>query len=227
MPVTYSLKKQSERDEPRENQAVSEYLEAPGGGGSVERDVSVTYGWEVSGGFELPFEGISYQLGVSYQQSKTFQVHYVARLLPGERARIAYTPHYHVVDALVTKTTGGDLIPNPTGNMVPTQVVTEYEDRPATIKLPSDDGYFHLEYDGCHVYSDNQFGGQAVRLSKRDWDWGSFPNDAISSLRVPADHTLQIFEDTHFTGKSTVFTEGDYGYVGDEWNDRISSIKIW
>jgi hypothetical protein len=228
MPDTYTFDIQSQVDQlrPDLNQAVSEYVDAPGGGGSVTRQVSATCTWTLQAGISLSFGVVNSNLGGSYSESRTFGDNYIMTLLPGERARIAYTPNFRVVNALVTETSGGDIIPNPTGNSVPTQVVTDYSNQPATINLPIDGGHFHLDYDGAHFYTDSQFRGTVIRLAKGDWDWGSIPNDAISSLRVPNNYTVEVFTDTHFQGASRTFGPGDYNYVGDDWNDQISSIKI-
>jgi hypothetical protein len=50
-------------------------------------------------------------------------------------------------------------------------------------------------------------------------------NDLISSLVVPAPLQVTVFEDANRGGASKVFSSSA-GYVGDDWNDRISSMDI-
>jgi hypothetical protein len=57
------------------------------------------------------------------------------------------------------------------------------------------------------------------------YDWGQIHNDAISSLRVPAGMRVTLYTDTHFQGGSKTFTQ-DTPYVGDDFNDRTSSIQV-
>jgi hypothetical protein len=54
---------------------------------------------------------------------------------------------------------------------------------------------------------------------------GSVGNDTISSLKVAPGYQVTVYTDTHATGSSTTFTS-DTPYVGDNFNDKISSIEI-
>lgn len=49
-------------------------------------------------------------------------------------------------------------------------------------------------------------------------------NDQVSSIRVPPNHKVEVFEDTNFGGASTLFTASTPN-VG-SWNDKISSVKV-
>lgn len=51
------------------------------------------------------------------------------------------------------------------------------------------------------------------------------PNDAITSVLVPPDWILAIFEDANFGGRSRAIT-APADHLGDDWNDRLSSAKV-
>jgi hypothetical protein len=75
------------------------------------------------------------------------------------------------------------------------------------------------------IYDDvSYFGGSQV-LEIGSYDWGQFKNDTISSLRVPGGIKVTVFNEVHFSGSSKTFT-GDTSYVGDDFNDKISSIIV-
>lgn len=230
MPENYSFEKQWEADQDRFDwrQAVSEYVSAPGGGGTVTRVVSATITWGITFSEGISFESVNAAVGGSYSEAKTFGDNYTMNLLGEEKARIIYVPKIHFMNGWLTKTTGGDIIPVPSGNPpIPTPVTTEIDHQWIQIHFPVDGGTFELEYDVPTFYTDSWYKGQAIRLTKGVYDWGSIPNDAISSLRVPENYTVALFKDTHFKGESKVFGQGDYPYVGDDFNDQTSSINIW
>jgi hypothetical protein len=127
----------------------------------------------------------------------------------------------------LTITAGGDIIPTPGGPSIPTKEVVVLDHMWVQIHFPLDGGTFDLEFDVPTFYTDSWYHGQAIRLTKGGHDWGSIPNDAISSLRVPENFTVALFKDTHFQGESITFGPGNYPYVGDNFNDQTSSINIW
>lgn len=75
------------------------------------------------------------------------------------------------------------------------------------------------------VYDDSQYQGFAQTLDIGNYDWGQIHNDTISSLRVPDGMKVTLYSDTHFQGKSKTFTQ-DIPYVGNDFNDITSSIKV-
>jgi hypothetical protein len=75
------------------------------------------------------------------------------------------------------------------------------------------------------VYDDSQYLGYAQSLGIGYYDWGQIHNDTISSLRVPAGMTAVLYSDTHFLGQYAVVTQ-DMPWIGDEWNDQVSSIIV-
>ena len=52
-----------------------------------------------------------------------------------------------------------------------------------------------------------------------------FPNDALSSLKVPQGLKVTLYEHNIGTGRSKVFT-ADAAWVGDDFNDVTSNIKV-
>ena len=80
------------------------------------------------------------------------------------------------------------------------------------------------------VYEHSNYGGRAVSLEEGSYDYKDIlakgiVNDQISSLRVSDGYKVTIYDDEGFKGKSKEFTS-DASYVGDEMNDKTSSIKI-
>lgn len=47
----------------------------------------------------------------------------------------------------------------------------------------------------------------------------------MSSLKVPFGYKVTIYQDDNFSGKSKVITS-DASYIGNDWNDQMSSIKV-
>ena len=80
------------------------------------------------------------------------------------------------------------------------------------------------------LYEHSNYGGWAVSLEEGSYDYKDIlakgiVNDQISSLRVSNGYKVTIYDDEGFKGKSKEFTS-DASYVGDEMNDKTSSIKI-
>ena len=80
------------------------------------------------------------------------------------------------------------------------------------------------------LYEHSNYGGWRVSLEEGSYDYKDIlakgiANDQISSLRVSDGYKVTIYDDEGFKGKSKEFTS-DASYVGDEMNDKTSSIKI-
>ena len=80
------------------------------------------------------------------------------------------------------------------------------------------------------LYEHSNYGGWAVSLEEGSYDYKDIlakgiVNDQISSLRVSDGYKVTIYDDEGFKGKSKEFIS-DASYVGDEMNDKTSSIKI-
>ena len=52
-----------------------------------------------------------------------------------------------------------------------------------------------------------------------------FKNDDLSSIKVPFGYKVTLYWDDNFSGASKVITS-DTSYVGNDWNDKASSIKV-
>ena len=80
------------------------------------------------------------------------------------------------------------------------------------------------------VYSDMNYGGYAVGLPLGEHDMAALAaygiiNDDISSLKVPAGYKVTLYDNSGFGGESRTYTS-DASYVGDDFNDRCTSIKV-
>jgi hypothetical protein len=53
-------------------------------------------------------------------------------------------------------------------------------------------------------------------------------NDTISSIRVASGYQVTVYTDSGFAGQSKTFTAdtADTAYVGDDFNDAISSFQV-
>ncbi|HET9955870.1 MAG TPA: basic secretory protein-like protein [Polyangiaceae bacterium] len=82
---------------------------------------------------------------------------------------------------------------------------------------------------GVTLYRDSNFTGWSFVVGTGTYnatDLGSRGlHDVISSLRVPAGYRVIAYLDSESQGASTQFT-GDASYVGDDWNDKISTIVV-
>jgi len=81
------------------------------------------------------------------------------------------------------------------------------------------------------VYTDANYGGKnyAFKPGRYLGDKVSnyIGNDVISSLKVPKGLQIEVFEHGNEGGKSLIFYEGDYKFLGDYgWNDMISALNI-
>ena len=79
-------------------------------------------------------------------------------------------------------------------------------------------------------YQDANYGGYGYSLPEGIYTLSQLraygiQNDDISSLKVLPGFKVTAFYDDNFGGTSTVFT-GDVSYVGNNWNDQISSLRI-
>ena len=79
--------------------------------------------------------------------------------------------------------------------------------------------------DGTIVYVDSEYQGFGRALAPGQYDWGQIHNDVISSIKIPAGRKVIVYSDVNFSGETKTFT-ADTPYVGDDFNDQISSIVI-
>ena len=80
------------------------------------------------------------------------------------------------------------------------------------------------------IYQDINYGGRQASLGVGSYNLASlqakgFKNDDMTSLKVPFGYKVTIYGDDNFRGKTKVITS-DTSYIGNEWNDQMSSIKV-
>ena len=84
-----------------------------------------------------------------------------------------------------------------------------------------------LPRDGACFYRDKNFHGDYF-CTDAGQDIAVLPNgmnDQITSIRTFGNVQVTIYKDGRFRGRSSEL-RGDVRNVGDEWNDRISSIRV-
>ena len=90
--------------------------------------------------------------------------------------------------------------------------------------------YYTAQNSVVTVYSDMNYGGYAVGLPLGEHDMAALAaygiiNDDISSLKVPSGYKVTLYDNSGFGGDSRTYTS-DASYVGDDFNDRCTSIKV-
>lgn len=77
------------------------------------------------------------------------------------------------------------------------------------------------------IYMDSYFKGTSQTLAAGRYDMKQLTigNDKLSSLRIPPGWKVTLYLDANFAGKNKVLT-ADTPYVGDEFNDNVSSIVV-
>jgi Peptidase inhibitor family I36 len=81
--------------------------------------------------------------------------------------------------------------------------------------------------DGACFYRDKNYGGEYF-CTDAGQDIAVLPNgmnDQITSIRTFGNVQVTIYTDGRFRGRSTAL-RGDVRNVGDDWNDKISSMRV-
>ncbi|MBK8142967.1 MAG: hypothetical protein IPK57_19680 [Chitinophagaceae bacterium] len=55
---------------------------------------------------------------------------------------------------------------------------------------------------------------------------GGFPDNALSSIKVPSGFRVVLYESENFRGKSFTISESRSGFTA-AWNDKISSFVVY
>lgn len=81
--------------------------------------------------------------------------------------------------------------------------------------------------DSVTICSDSDYKGQSQALLVGNYDISELGigNDSLSSLRVPKGLQVTLYEHSGFQGRSKTLT-GNASYIGDDFNDITSSIKV-
>ncbi|PRX19651.1 hypothetical protein BX659_13815 [Orenia metallireducens] len=102
-----------------------------------------------------------------------------------------------------------------------------------------DVGNYSGSYEGVYLYQNSSYGGYYIRLTENTpavsdqyivdedgYDDHISMNDQISSILIVGDYQVQIFEDDNYGGTSQWISTST-PYLADDWNDRISSVKVY
>lgn len=81
-----------------------------------------------------------------------------------------------------------------------------------------------------YIYQDINYGGRSASLGLGSYNLASlqakgFYNDDLSSIKVPWGYKVTLYADDNFSGASRVIT-ADTSWIGNDWNDRVSSIRV-
>ena len=80
------------------------------------------------------------------------------------------------------------------------------------------------------IYSDANYRGQSVSVLPGTYTTmamaGGFPDNALSSIKVPSGFRVVLYESENFRGKSFTISESRSGFTA-AWNDKISSIIVY
>jgi hypothetical protein len=84
---------------------------------------------------------------------------------------------------------------------------------------------------GVTFYADINYGGTAITLGTGNYTLSQLnakgiPNDWMSSLKVPDGWTVEVYENDNFGGTKWTYTSSS-SWVGDNVNDKMSSVKIY
>jgi len=80
------------------------------------------------------------------------------------------------------------------------------------------------------IYSDANYRGQSASLLPGTYytmTQVGFPDNALSSLTVPAGYRVVIYEFENLSGKSYTITASKPGFILSGWNDKTSSIAVY
>ncbi|WP_302626060.1 RICIN domain-containing protein [uncultured Eubacterium sp.] len=106
-------------------------------------------------------------------------------------------------------------------------VGSEWNDKTSSIKVERN---VNTASGDIYIYQDANYGGRSVSLGEGQYTLSSlqakgFKNDDLSSIKVPFGYKVTLYWDDNFSGASKVITS-DTSYVGNDWNDKASSIKV-
>jgi glycerophosphoryl diester phosphodiesterase len=80
------------------------------------------------------------------------------------------------------------------------------------------------------IYQHSNYGGNAASLKVGNYTLSAlqalnFKNDDMSSIKCPFGYKVTLYADDNYKGATKVVT-ADMSYVGNDWNDKVSSIKV-
>ncbi len=80
------------------------------------------------------------------------------------------------------------------------------------------------------IYVDEDYMGQSAALLPGTYSTmqqAGFPDNALSSLTVPAGYRVVIYEEEHFKGKNYTITASKTKFYLSGWSDKTSSIAVY
>lgn len=112
------------------------------------------------------------------------------------------------------------------------QVIKEVMKQNAPVNPPSQGttGSTTTASGDIYIYQDINYGGTAASLGPGNYNLASlqakgFKNDDLSSIKCPWGYKVTLYADDNFSGASKVIT-ADTSWIGSDWNDRVTSIKV-
>ncbi len=108
--------------------------------------------------------------------------------------------------------------------------VRVYQDRPTSSGSSSSGTVSNTSSGDVYIYQDINYGGRSASLGLGDYNMSDlnakgFLNDDLSSIKVPFGYKVTLYEDINFTGATKVITS-DTSWIGNDWNDRTTSIRV-
>ncbi len=85
-------------------------------------------------------------------------------------------------------------------------------------------------YERVVIFTNNNYQGQSSSLLPGTYSTmgqAGFPDNALSSLTVPAGYRVVIYEFENFAGRSYTITASKSGFILSNWNDKTSSIAVY
>ncbi|WP_437499446.1 beta/gamma crystallin-related protein [Sorangium sp. So ce1099] len=81
---------------------------------------------------------------------------------------------------------------------------------------------------GVQIFEHSDYTGTRQVLSPGKYDVGALTigNDALSSIRVPANWRVTLHKNSGFGGATLVVHGGEIALLDDAWNDEVSSITV-
>ena len=170
------------------------------------------------------FEGLRTSLNVTYSMTYTDTTTYTFTVDPGRSARVIYIPNMHHFNGWIT-TYKSQPVLAPGAIGLRETLVKDLDHVWCPLFFPVPGGKYELEYQEAICYVDQNFSGGSMLLPPGEYNNVEGIAGKISSLRVPDGFRVTLFERVNFQGKSKPFTS-DCFYVGDDFNDITSSIRV-
>ncbi|MPM45834.1 hypothetical protein SDC9_92526 [bioreactor metagenome] len=84
-----------------------------------------------------------------------------------------------------------------------------------------------LSTNAVQIYSDANYQGNVQQLKPGYYNINqlSIGNDTLSSIKIPRGFVVRLYEDANFKG-NYVTLRNDVPYIGDYFNDKVSSIIV-